>query len=106
MNNRQETYGKYIYRRTRAGKVQIFARVGYTDSKGQIKYQCRRAESEEHAERIAQKMIERLRTRPPVNFTDEELTEVFFAVQYREIDFRDFRRKIIDFCVGGKGENS
>lgn len=100
MNNRRETYGKYVYRRRRAGKEQIFARVGYTDRNGQMKYVCRRANSEEHAERLAQKLIERLRTRPPLPFTDEELTELFFAVQYREIDFRDFRRKIIDFCAG------
>lgn len=103
MNNRRDTYGKYVFRRKRAGKVQIFARVGFTDLNGQIKYQCRRADSEEHATMLARKMIEKLRTRPPLNFTDEELTELFFAVQYREIDFRDFRRKIIDFCVGKNG---
>ena len=102
MSERAETYGKYIFRRKRGGKVQIFARVGYVDKNGQLKYRCRLAQTEEQAVKIAQRMIDEIRRRPLLNFTDEDLTELFFAVQYREIEFRDFRRKIIDFCLGEK----
>jgi integrase len=54
---RKETYGKFIFRRTRNGVEQIFARVGYYDENGKWKYKYERATDEDDAILKAEKIL-------------------------------------------------
>jgi hypothetical protein len=42
-------YASYVWERTRDGKPEYFARVGYREPSGKLKYKTQKADSREHA---------------------------------------------------------
>lgn len=82
-SSREENYGKYIFRRKRAGRTEIFARVGYYDKNGQWKYKYEKADDEYDAIAKAEKIIER-HAKSGVDFIDgTNLTFEQFADWYK-----------------------
>lgn len=81
---REENYGKYIFRRKRKGKTEIFARVGYYDQNGQWKYKYERAESEEDAARRAKKIIDTYKKRGSAYVDGSQMTFEQFADWYKD----------------------
>lgn len=77
---REKNYGKYIFRRKRGDKLQIFARVGYYDENGQWKYKYEIAADETDAKEKAEKIIKIYKKRGTAfidgtNFTFEQFAE-------------------------------
>lgn len=81
---REENYGKYVFRRKRGGKTQIFARVGYYDENGQYKYKYERADDEQDAAEKAKKIIRDYRKRGTAYVDGANLTFEQFADWYKE----------------------
>ena len=81
---REQNYGKYIYRRKRGDKIEIFARVGYTDENGQWKYKCEKAVSEADAKIKAEKIIKTHKKRGMAYIDGSNMTFAEFADWYKE----------------------
>lgn len=80
---REQSYGKYIFRRKRNGKTQIFARVGYYDENGQWKYKYEKADSDEDAAAKAVKIIKDFKRRGTAFIDGANLTFERFADWYK-----------------------
>jgi len=77
---REENYGKYIFRRKRGDRIQIFARVGYYDENGVWKYKYELAADEEDARQKAKDIIAKYKKQGTAfiegtNMTFEELAD-------------------------------
>ncbi|HRH45514.1 MAG TPA: phage integrase SAM-like domain-containing protein, partial [Pyrinomonadaceae bacterium] len=78
--SREENYGKYIFRRKRGDRTQIFARVGYYDENGIWKYKYELATDEDDAKIKAAKIIQTYKKKGTAyidgtNMTFEELAD-------------------------------
>jgi hypothetical protein len=80
---REKNYGKYIFRRKRGGKTEIFARVGYYDENGIWKYKYEKATDEEDATAKARKIIKNYRKRGTAFIDGTNLTFEEFADWYK-----------------------
>lgn len=80
---REENYGKYIFRRKRGGKTEIYARVGYYDENGIWKYKYEKAIDEEDATAKARKIIKNYRKRGTAFIDGTNLTFDEFADWYK-----------------------
>lgn len=81
---REQSYGKYIFRRKRKDKTEIFARVGYYDESGQWKYKYERARDEDHAAELAAKIIEKYKKHGTAYIDGTNLTFEQFADWYKD----------------------
>lgn len=81
---REENYGKYIFRRKRGDKVELFARVGYYDENGLWKYKYEKAADEDDAKTKAKKIIQKYKKRGTAYIDGSQMTFAQFADWYRE----------------------
>lgn len=77
---REKNYGKYVFRRKRGDKTEIFARVGYYDKNGQWKYKYEKAGDEKDAIAKAKEIIKQYKKRGTAfidggNFTFENFAD-------------------------------
>lgn len=82
--SREENYGKYIFRRKRGDRTQIFARVGYYDENGIWKYKYELAEDEEDAREKAKDIIAKYKKRGTAFIDGSNMTFEQLADWYQE----------------------
>jgi integrase len=82
--NTKPSYASYVWERTRNGRTEYFARVGYRDPSGKLKYKTQKADSREHAVELGKALLADIEQRGQAAIDGKNLTFDALANWYAE----------------------